>query len=337
MKAVAFESADKALAVQELPIPEPGPGQLLLKVAACGICGSDLHAYQASQSPHGTVFGHEFSGEVAAVGDGVTDWQVGDRAISLGAMFCGQCASCQHGLFAQCENLELIGFTRQGAYAEYVVTQAAASTRIPDDIDYPQAALVEPLAVGLAAFRDCQLPLGGNVLIIGAGIIGMTVLKWARFFGAENVVISDLDEARMARARQAGATAVIDAGDHPDPVQAFGQATGAAPDAIVECVGRPMLQQLIDAAPPTGTHIVAVGAAMEPEPITSLAAAQKKIRMTFSFGYTLEDFQFILRILDSGRVRIDELITRSVSLDEVPDAFAGLMQPNGHCKIMIEP
>jgi (R,R)-butanediol dehydrogenase/meso-butanediol dehydrogenase/diacetyl reductase len=308
----------------------------LLKVAACGICGSDLHAYQAALSPEGNVFGHEFSGEVAAVGEGVTDWQVGDRAISLGAMFCGLCENCQQGLYEQCENLELIGFSRHGAYAEYVITQAAASTRIPDAIEYPQAALVEPLAVGLAAFRDCQLPMGGNVLIIGAGIIGMTVLKWARFFGAENVVISDLEEARLARAELAGATAVIDARDNPDPVQAFKQVTGAVPDVIVECVGRPMLQQLIDAAP-IGTHIVAVGAAMEPEPISSVAAAQKKIRMTFSFGYTLEDFQFILRILDTGRVQTDELITRSVSLDGVPDAFTGLMQPNDHCKIMIEP
>lgn len=336
MKAVTFEGAGKALAVRDIPTPEPGPGQLLLKVAACGICGSDLHAYQISLPPEGNAFGHEFSGEVAAVGEGVMDWNVGDRATALGAMFCGQCPRCLEGLFEQCENLDLIGFTSHGAYAEYVITQAAASTRLPAAVSYSQAALVEPLAVGLAAFRDCQLPLGGNVLIIGAGIIGMTVLKWARFFGAENVVISDLDEARLARAKLAGATGIIDAGENPDPVQAFRDATGVAPDVIVECVGRPMLQQLIDAAA-IGTHIVAVGAAMQPEPITSVTAAQKKIRITFSFGYTLEDFQFIIRILESGRIQTDELITRSVSLDEVPEAFAGLLQPNGHCKIMIEP
>ena len=336
MKAVTFEGTDKTLAVNDIPTPEPGPGQLLLKVAACGICGSDLHAYQAAPPPLGNAFGHEFSGEVAAVGAGVTDWNVGDRATALGAMFCGQCPRCLEGLFEQCENLELIGFTRHGAYAQYVITQAAVSTRLPEAVGNQQAALVEPLAVGLAAFRDCQLPMGGNVLIIGAGIIGLTVLKWARFFGAEHVVISDLDEDRLARAKLAGATAIIDARENPDPVQAFRDATGVAPDVIVECVGRPMLQQLIDAAA-IGTHIVAVGAAMVPEPITSVSAAQKKIRMTFSFGYTLQDFQFIIRILESGRIQTDELITRSVSLDQVPEAFAELMQPNGHCKIIIEP
>lgn len=336
MKAVTFEGADKALAVSDIPMPQPGPGQLLLKVAACGICGSDLHAYQTSLAPEGNAFGHEFSGEVAAVGEGVTDWNIGDRATALGALFCGQCPHCLEGLYAQCDNLDLIGFTRHGAYAEYVITQAAGSTALPDGVDNQQAALVEPLAVGLAAFRDCQLPIGGSVMIIGAGIIGMTVLKWARFFGAENVVISDLDEARLARAKLAGATDIINAGENPDPVQAFKDITGVAPTVIVECVGRPMLQQLIDAAA-IGTHIVAVGATMVPEPITSVSAAQKKIRITFSFGYTLEDFEFIIRILESGRIQTDGLITRSVSLDEVPEAFAELMQPNGHCKIMIEP
>ena len=337
MKAVAYQGNDKPLSLLDLPIPEPAPGQLLLKVGACGICGSDLHAYQVSMSPEGNVFGHEFAGEVIAIGEGVEgDWQVGDRAIALGAMVCGECARCREGLLEQCENPELIGFTRNGAYAEYVVSQAAGSTRIPADMEYPQAALVEPLTVGLAAFRDCQLPLGGNVLVIGAGIIGITVIKWARFFGAEHVGISDLDATRLERATDAGATVAVDASENPDPVQAFIAVTGAAPDVIVECVGRPMLQSLFDVAP-IGAHIVAVGACMEPESISSVAATQKKIRLTFSFGYTLEDFQFVVRMIAAGRVETDGLITRSVSLEEVPAAFAGLMQPNGHCKIMIQP
>ena len=337
MQAVAFAGTDQPLALQDLPIPEPGPGQLLLKVWACGICGSDLHAYQTAMVPEGNVFGHEFSGEVAAIGAEVgDDWHVGDRAIALGAIVCGHCKPCLQGMPAQCENLEMIGFSRNGAYAEYVITQAAGSAHLPATMPYSQAALVEPLTVGLTAFRDCQLPLGGNVLVVGAGIIGITVVKWARFFGAEHVAISDLDEDRLARAQRAGATTTISASENPDPVEAFTGATGAAPDVIVECVGRPMLQQLIDAAP-AGTHIVAVGAAMEPELISSVAAAQKRIRMTFSFGYELEDFQFVVRLISAGRLNTDELITRTVSLEQVPGVFNDLMRPNGHCKVMIEP
>jgi (R,R)-butanediol dehydrogenase/meso-butanediol dehydrogenase/diacetyl reductase len=230
MKAVTFQGNDKPLSVEELPVPEPGPGQLLLKVKACGICGSDLHAYQAVLAPQGNAFGHEFSGEVAAVGEGVGhEWQVGDRATALGAMVCGACEKCRQGRLEQCENLELIGFSRHGAYAEYVITQAGASIHVPDSMEYSQAALVEPLAVGLAAYKDCQLPLGGKVLVIGAGIIGMTVVKWARFFGAEHVAISDLDAARLERATRVGVTTVIDAGKKPDAVQAFRDATGTDP------------------------------------------------------------------------------------------------------------
>lgn len=337
MRAVAFDGSDKKLALVEIDRPEPGPGQLLLKVAACGICGSDLHAYQGAISPLGTVFGHEFSGEVAAVGDQVDgDWQMGDRAISMGALTCGQCAACEEGNLEGCTNLDLIGFGVNGAYAEYVIVQAAVTIKIAASTGYPSAALVEPLTVGLAAFRDCNLPMAGNILIIGAGIIGITVVKWAKFFGAEHVGISDLDSARLNRAGNAGATVTINASECDDPVQAFREATGADPQVIVECVGAPMLQRLVDSAPQKA-HIVAVGANMAPEPITSLAAAQKQLRMTFSFGYTLEDFQFVVRMIEAGRIETGDLITRSISLEDVPDAFAGLMQPNEHCKVMIEP
>lgn len=337
MKAVVYHGNTSPLSVEEMPVPEPGPGQLLLRVGACGICGSDLHAYQASLAPEGNVFGHEFSGEVVALGEGIAeDWQVGDRATALGAIVCGHCPKCQQGLLDQCENLEMIGFSRPGAYAEYVVAQAAASVKLPESMSHPQAALVEPLAVGLAAYRDCQLPLGGNVLVIGAGIIGIAVVKWARFFGAGHVAISDLDAARLDRARLVGATTTISAREYSDAVRAFCDSTGEEPHVIVECVGRPMLQHLVDTAP-HGAHIVSVGAAMEPDSIAPWAASVKKIRMTFSFGYTLEDFQFIVRMIDARRMDTDGLITRSINLDEVPETFAGLMEPNSHCKIVIEP
>jgi (R,R)-butanediol dehydrogenase/meso-butanediol dehydrogenase/diacetyl reductase len=337
MRAVTFEGTDKKLGLVDIPIPEAGPGQLLLKVAACGICGSDLHAYQAQFSPPGTVFGHEFAGEIVAVGDQVDgDWQVGDRAIALGALSCGQCVPCQAGNLAACINPVIIGYNTNGAYAEYVLVQAAMTIKIADGTDYPSAALVEPLTVGLAAIRACELPMAGNILIIGAGIIGITVIKWAKFFGAEHVGISDLEPARLKRAGNAGATVTINASECEDPVEAFRQATGTDPQVIVECVGAPMLQNLVEIAP-RKAHIVAVGCNLAPEPITSFAAAQKQLRMTFCFGYTLEDFQFVVRIIEAGRIETGDLITRTVSLEEVPDAFADLMQPNEHCKVMIQP
>ena len=334
MKVAVYVGPRTPFRIEERPVPEPAPDELLLRIARCGICATDVHTFTGDAGlPIGGVYGHEFAGEIVGCGDAVDDFALGEHVTAQCVTACGQCEACREGHLVFCPDWR---HHAPGGFAQFMTLPAREAYRLPPSLTLTDGALVEPLAVGLAAFRDCQLPLGGNVLIIGAGIIGMTVLKWARFFGAENVVISDLDEARLARAKLAGATGIIDAGENPDPVQAFRDATGVAPDVIVECVGRPMLQQLIDAAA-IGTHIVAVGAAMQPEPITSVTAAQKKIRITFSFGYTLEDFQFIIRILESGRIQTDELITRSVSLDEVPEAFAGLLEPNGHCKIMIEP
>ena len=337
MKAVVYKGNDKPLSLEDVPAPEPGPGQLLVKVAACGICGSDLHAYQSGLLGPEIIMGHEFSGEILAVGEGASaSWQVGDRVTSLGALLCGYCDACKRGLFDSCENLQLTGFFGHGAYAEQVLVSEQLSVRVPETLDLTQAALVEPMTVGLQALRDAQLPLGGNVLVIGAGVIGLAVAKWARFFGAADIVVSDLDAERLDRARANGATAVIDASVNPDAVQGFRDAVGGEPDVILECVGRPMLQQLIDIAP-VGCHIVSVGVSMAEEPLSPMAAAQKKVRLSFSFGYTVEDFAFVTRMLAEKRLLVEELITERVSLEQVPEVFEGLMQPNGHCKILIQP
>ncbi len=337
MRAVVYESNEIPLKTAEIPSPRPGPGQLLLDVAACGICGSDLHAYQVGLYPQGMVPGHEFSGTVAAVGEGVDgDWGVGDRVISLGALVCGRCPACRAGKHVECEQIALTGFSTAGAYAEQVLVSEPLTIPIPESMSFATAALVEPLTVGLAAVRDTLLPMGGNVLVLGAGVIGIAVAKWARFFGAGEVVVSDLETERLQRATDNGATAVIDAAAESDPVAACRRLVGCEPDVIVECVGRPMLKQLSEVAP-VGCHIVSVGVSMQDEPINPQVATQKKLRITFSFGYGLEDFRFVVKMIDQGRMPVQGLVTARVALAEVPDMFEELMKPSGHCKVLIEP
>jgi len=337
MKAIVYKGNDKDLSLEEVPEPRPGKGQLLVQVAACGICGSDLHAYQSGLLTPDMILGHEFSGEVLAVGEGASaTWKAGDRVTSLGILICGHCDACQREQFLSCENVKLTGFFAPGAYAEQVLVSEQLAVRVPESLELSRAALVEPLTVGLQAYRDAQLPLAGKVLIIGAGVIGLAVAKWARFFGAADIAVSDLDAERLERASAGGATAVIDAAANPDAVAAFRDAVGSEPDVILECVGRPMLQHLIDIAP-AGCHIVSVGVSMEDEPISPLAAAQKTLRLSFSYGYTRDDFAFVTRMLAERRIPADDLITRHVTLEEVPEVFEGLMKPNGHCKIVMHP
>lgn len=338
MKALVFRGTQRPLQLENVPMPSAQPGGLVFRVDACGICASDLHAAESGFCPEGVVFGHEYCGEVVEVGPGVTGWSIGDRFVAVPGRPCGDCAACQEARFSECEGFVLQGFDPRmpGAYAEYSTAMAGLATKIPATLDARDAATVEPLAVGLGAFRAANVPDGASVLVVGAGVIGLSVAKWARFFGASDVGISEMVPARVRRARDMGIGVVIDAAACKDPVAEFERQTGRKPGVIFECVGRPVLGTLIEAAP-IGAHLVMVGTGMQPESFTVVSAALKKLRMTFTLGYEPTDFPFVLRMLAEGRISVDGLVTASVSLAEAPALFARLQQPNDHCKVLITP
>ncbi len=189
-----------------------------------------------------------------------------------------------------------------GAYAEYAACMAGLAMKIPDDLSDTDAATIEPLAVGLGAWKTANPPPRSDVLVIGAGVIGLAVAKWAGFFGAGSVGISELLAARLNRARKIGADAVIDAAQCADPVAEFERQTGRKPIFIFECVGRPMIARLIEIAP--------IGA---------------------------QDFPFVQRMLSARRITVDGLVTATVNLDQAASMFTLLGQPNDHCKVLITP
>jgi (R,R)-butanediol dehydrogenase/meso-butanediol dehydrogenase/diacetyl reductase len=253
-------------------------------------------------------------------------------------MTCGVCDACQAKNFGECEDMRMIGFDPRtpGAYAEYVRAQATWCFRVPDSISFDDAATVEPLAVGLKAFREAEVAVGEGVLVIGAGPIGLAVVKWARFFGVTRIGVSEIAPRRLARAETAGATVLIDAAQHSDPVAAFRQLTGHSPAVIFECVGRPILQHLFDIAPQKA-RLIMVGTCLEPEQVTVALGAMKSLRVSFAFGYDPGDFQLVLELFSSGRVTSEPLISETISLDQVPDLFQSLLKPNDECKVVINP
>jgi (R,R)-butanediol dehydrogenase/meso-butanediol dehydrogenase/diacetyl reductase len=338
MKAAVYKGPTHPLHVEELATPSAGPGELVFKVGACGICASDLHAAETGLCPEGVIFGHEFAGQVVGVGPGVTDWREGDRMIALPARPCGTCPACQAGKIIECTGLLLQGFDPRvpGAYAEYSTALAALSIRIPPELDYRDAAIVEPLSVGLGAWKSAAVPAGASVLVVGAGVIGLSVAKWARFFGAGDVGISERVPARIERAKQAGVDLVIDASQFENPVAEYEKRTGRAPSVIFECVGRPLLDKLIEMAP-IGAQLVLVGTGMEPEHFTVLSAAMKRLRMTFTLAYEPTDFPFVLRMLAAGRIDVRGLVTGTVGLEALPEMFARMQKPNDHCKVLVTP
>ena len=345
VKAAIFTGESGPLEIREIDVPEPAANELLLKVGACGICGSDLHAVQSGFVPVGTVMGHEFAGEIVAVGVAVAEqWQIGDRAIAAPLFTCGECAACLGGDLMACSRPVLVGLddTVTGAYAEVVRVQADCAIRIPvrddkSEVSWQDAALYEPLSVGLSAYRTGAVAIGEDVLVLGGGPIGISLIKWARYFGVTNVAVSEPEPVRRQRAGDAGANVVIDPAECDNPVEEFRRQTGTVPKVIFECVGRPgILQNMIDMAAP-GTRLVAVGTGMEPEEVTVVTAALKKLSLIFAFGWELDDARFVLDRIAAGDIDTTGLVSATVSLAELPAVFSELLQPNTHCKVMVTP
>jgi (R,R)-butanediol dehydrogenase/meso-butanediol dehydrogenase/diacetyl reductase len=339
MKAAVFHAAGEPMRIEEVPDPEPGPTDLVLCVGSCGICGSDLHAASLPIGmPPGTIMGHEFAGEVVGIGSDLKGaWKVGERVCALPYIGCGSCAGCLAGDGTRCPSLRTTGLGQlPGAYAEYVRVGSHESLRLPPSVGIRDGALVEPLAVGLHAVHQAELSPGANVLVIGAGPIGLTTALWSRFLGARSVVVSERVPSRLSLAAQFGATDVVDASKENVPA-AFQKATGASPDVIFECVGVPGLLQQCIAMAPSRARIVVLGVCMQTDTILPGMAILKEIDLRFVLGYRKQEFRFTLDMLDAERIHSGAMITDVVDLDGFPGAFEALKQPSSQCKVMLEP
>ena len=339
MQAAVFLGADQKLSIQDVPEPESTPGDLILQVKGCGICGSDLHAAAAPGGlPSGTVMGHEFVGEVLEVGsEAAGSFKPGDRVVSMPCIGCGTCYSCLSGDIMACAQLQGLGLGQlPGAFAERVRVGSRESIIVPNAVDDRSAALVEPLSVGLNAVRVAKLEAGQSVLVIGAGPIGLSVMLWARFFGARSVVVSEMSVYRRELAGKLGADQVIDASNQ-DVAAAFADRVGGPPDIIFECVGVPgMLMHCIELAPPRGKIVVA-GVCMAPDTVVPVLAILKQLQFNFVLGYQKSDFDLSLEMLASGRIRALDMVTQTVDLAGLPQSFAALATPGDQCKVVVTP
>lgn len=341
MKAAVFRGLGRPLAIETLPDPEPGPGELVLRVEACGICGSDLHATEEGaflQAP-GTVLGHEFAGEVVASGDPA--WRPGDRVTAVPVNACDACrplGECRDRLGILCPRNRITGLhlTVPGAYAEFVKVGARQAVRLPEAVSFEEGAMVEPLAVGLHAADRAGIRLGDRVLVIGAGPIGLSVTAFGRLAGAGALVVSERAPARREAALAFGATRVVDPGAE-DLAAAFAAAAGGPPDVVFDCVGVPgMLRACIDLARPRGS-VVVVGVCMKDDTLLPLLAILKELRVQFILGYEQADFARVLGFLGQGRIPARRMLTDEVGLAALPAAFEALRRPSTQIKVMIRP
>lgn len=340
----------KDVRLDEVPEPTAAPGEVVIRVAACGICGSDLHEYlhgplYIPKAPHPltgvappVTLGHEFCGRVAEVGAGVRAVREGDRVAVNPCLLCGECAWCRRGQPNYCARLGCVGLSRDGGLAPFVAVPAYGCHVLPPEVDDVQGATVEPLAVVVHACRRARLSGGERVAVVGAGPIGLLLLQVLKAKGAGWVAVIEPQGERRRVARALGADAVIDPGAQ-DPARAVAELTGAERAAAAfECVGSgPAFASAVRVAG-KGGRVVLVGLVPDPVPADLLGLLAHEKEIIGSSAY-VDEFPEAIRLLAGGRVQVDPLVTARVPLeDALSRGLEALLRPEeAQVKILVVP
>lgn len=333
----AFSGGKERIEVREAPVPSPGPGEVLLRVRACGICGSDLHFYRGELPMIPTISpGHEFAGEVAEVGEGVQGIAAGQRMVvePLGA--CRECSYCRVGDYQLCSKRVLVGTFAPGGLAEYVTVPAYTLYPLPDGLDFELAALVEPLAVAVHGLHLVDLSFGERVVVLGSGGIGVMATLAARALGAAEVVATYRYEHQAQAALAAGATRAV----HADEAAAL---ASEKPDVVVETVGGrgDTLSQAVGLVRPGG-RVCVLGLFTGPVQVNAFAVMLNEVRTVGGFAYCRpgrqSDFDVALRIIEADPERARGIISHRFPLAEADEAFrTAADKSTASLKVQVQP
>jgi L-iditol 2-dehydrogenase len=337
MKALLLSQYRK-LELAEVDVPVPGPGEVLLRVAACGICGSDVHGYDGSSGRRipPIVMGHEASGVIASLGEGVKNLSTGDRVTVDSTVYCGDCVNCLRGDINLCDRRQVLGvscgdYRRAGAFAEFVAVPARIIHRLPDDLPFADAAMLEAVAVALHAVSLVPVAPGSTALVVGAGTIGLLLQQALRVAGCARVFVTDVDSTRLNLSHELGATAVFPAAECADQISQLTHGVG------VEAVGKTETVNAAIDSVRKGGSVVLVGNIAPEITLPLQKVVTRQIRLQGSCA-SAGEYPRAIDLVSSGAIRVKPLITAVAPLDQGPQWFERLYarEPN-LMKVVLKP
>lgn len=319
MKALLLSQYRK-FELTDLPLPEPGPQEVLMKVAACGICGSDVHGYDGSSGRRipPIVMGHEAAGTVAAVGKNVSGLSEGDRITVDSTVYCGECNNCRRGDINLCDNRQVLGvscgdYRRAGAFAEFVAVPARIVHRLPPSLPFTEAALLEAVAVALHAVSLVPVSSGDTALVIGAGTIGLLLQQALRVAGCSRVFVTDVDPTRLKLSAELGATAVFPSSDLAQEISE--RTAGVGVDVAIEAVGKTETVNAAIDSVRKGGSVVLVGNVSPEVTLPLQKVVTRQIRLQGSCA-SAGEYPRAIELLSKGAIRVKPLITATAPLTD---------------------
>lgn len=325
MKAAVFRGPHQPLAVEEVPTPVPGAGELLIAVAGCGVCHTDLHYLDHGTptfKPPPMILGHEVAGTIARAGPGTTNLAEGDRVLVPAVLSCGYCALCRSGRENICENNRMLGNHMDGGFAEYLVVPAKDVFRLPDDVPLVEGAIIADAVTTPfhAVVRRGRVTPGDWVAVVGCGGVGLSLVQIAAAVGGR-VIAVDINDRKLAAASRFGAMATINPSRAPKFDKDIRGLTGGGADLAFEAVGKAATQEAALNCLRTGGRLVLVGYSPDTLPLNAGRVMFREIDVIGSLGCRPVDYPRAIELVRQGRIRLQELVTHRFPLASIADAF----------------
>ena len=308
---------------RQVPVPKPGPDQVLVRIKRIGVCGSDIHVYHGTHpyTSYPVTQGHEVSGQVAALGEYVGDLKVGDRVTIEPQVFCGRCYPCLHGKYNLCEKLKVMGFQTTGTASDYFAVDASKVTKLPEGMSYSEGAMLEPLAVTVHAAKRFPDLKGANVVVLGCGPIGILLIQSLKALGAAKIMATDISDYRLSLAGKLGADRVVNT-KNEDYAAALLETFGPdKADVIYECAGTDItMDQAIQNAR-KGSTIILVAVFGKRANVDLAKLNDSELDLNTSMMYRHEDYVDAIRLVNEGRIQLKPLQTKHFAFKDYLEAY----------------